>query len=531
LQEVLTNLAGNAVKFTDRGSVRVEVVTEIAPSGHTGVRFAITDTGPGLSREQMEKIFSPFYQADSSVTRKHGGTGLGTAIAKELVRLMGGTISVESEIGRGTTFHVSLAFERQREISASVRQPPQNIFVVSGERSSREIEDALRAQGVHGTRRFAPNVHRLPNLSQVPAAIIVNLDSVDEKPSEIRSRVCGYLRETHVPVFAVGASEREHAARQAGFNSFTSPGELYQGIRVFLGLARALREEYSSQIGYNESSASIRVLVAEDNMTNQAIARMALADAGFETTFVADGEGALSELTDGDYDIALIDMHMPLMDGMEVARLYNFSMMGASQRVPIVMVTADSRREIIAEAEEAGVTAFLTKPLKPSVMIETINAIVGSWEGGTGLPKPGQLDAPEASAPVSLVDDKIVADLLSYMDEPDRETFFAEFVEDAYVYIESLDHLQDDAAIEKVRNDMHALCGAARTLGADSLAALARKLEFTTGDEIRRNAVVIREDLRSLVQESSAELKRLAGLTSPVESPDSRATADARDNA
>lgn len=532
LQEVLINLAGNAVKFTETGRVCVTVMADTAPPGQVGVHFAITDTGPGLSREQLDKIFNPFYQADASVTRKHGGTGLGTAIAKELVRLMGGTVSVESEVGRGTTFTVGLSFELLRAAGATASPPPQDICLLAGEQSAPDIEEALRTFGVHGVRRFAPNVHRLPTMTQAPAAIIVDLSSVEELPGEIRSRVCGHLHDTYVPVFAVGPSERESAARLTGFNSYADRSELQQGIRAFLGLAQALREEYASQVGQNDSGARIRVLVAEDNMTNQAIARMALADAGFESTFVADGEGALAELSEGEHDIALLDMHMPIMDGMEVARLYNFSVQGAKQRIPIVMVTADSRPEIVAEAEEAGISAFLTKPLKPSVMIETINAIVRG-QNATAQPPARQFPIPEPQVVPSthVVDEKVVLDLLGYMDELDRETFFAEFVEDAYMYISSLDRLDDDAAIEKVRNDMHALCGAARTVGAESLAALARKLEFTTGEEIRGNVQRIQEDLRDLVQESSQELRRLAGLSPPAETDSPLSAINAGDRA
>jgi len=207
------------------------------------------------------------------------------------------------------------------------------------------------------------------------------------------------------------------------------------------------------------------------------------------------------------------------MDGMEVARLYNFSELEPARKIPIIMVTADSRPEIVADAELAGVTRFLTKPLKPSSMIEAINNVLA--ESGYpmaldpmshGNPTTLALPAKEPDTVPRLVDEDIVDELLSYMEGEDRTVFFAEFSEDARLYVSSLEHTGTERELEKVRNDMHALCGAARTVGALRLAAFARRVEYMQGLEIARSNANLRSELNALLEDSEQVLRTLAGI-------------------
>lgn len=514
LQEVLINLCGNAVKFTDEGSVLLKVESAPAASDKVGVHFEIVDTGPGLTKDQLEKIFSPFYQADTGVTRKHGGTGLGTAIARELVRLMGGRISVASEPGQGAVFSIELGFDRLAHPVESPRPAAIDVAVLAGDADFNLLERQLPMLGAVVTRISLNDPGKFRLLSP-PALIVADVEQWTGTASELRHLLSRQTDEVLVPVCGFGPDASRAYAVQRGFNSFVALPDAVSRFKEVLGIAHALRKDYATQAVVNDSPGRVRVLVAEDNLTNQTIARMALTEGGFDCTIVADGEEALIELTEGEYAVALLDMHMPVMDGMEVARLYNFSEIDPQRRIPLIMVTADSRPEIVADAELAGVTRFLTKPLKPSAMIEAINNVL-SEHGVRAVVEPMYRPEPVAADATDvvpeLIDESIVQELLGYMEGEDRAVFFSEFSEDARSYIRSLEHTATEPELEKVRNDMHALCGAARTVGALKLAAYARRIEYMPGREIANSDARIRTELSALVQDSEEALRTLAGI-------------------
>lgn len=518
LQEVLINLCGNAIKFTEAGRVSLRVMAAPATSDKMEIQFEIKDTGPGIAAEDLDKIFNPFYQADTSVTRRHAGTGLGTAIARELVRLMGGEISVESVVGQGTLFTIELAFERQRQ-PHMIRALPGCDVAWLGSSPPAEVEQALHARQVR-LLTFAPGIgEKRVWLANPPAMIMVDLVGNETPASLVRDMLDGPGEELLIPLCGVGPDILRTQAVELGFNSFLAlpdPGPLLDRI---LGLSTEFRRDYTGILARNESLERIRVLVAEDNLTNQTIARMALAEGGFECTVVSDGEQAVRELTQCKHDIALIDMHMPVMDGMEVVRLYHFAITDPAERIPIVMVTADSRPEIVADAELAGVTRFLTKPLKPSAMIETINRIM---RARGREPAPPSLrsarDRAQQNQPArtpGILDREILDELLEYMEVGERESFFNEFFEDAQGYIEGLSTIEGEQSLEKIRGEMHALSGAARTIGATKLAAYARRVEFMSGVDIRNTGSILRDELAALLDESTAALRQAASLPAP----------------
>lgn len=514
LQEVLINICGNAVKFTEEGEVRLLMSPCPAPAEKAGIRLEISDTGPGIPPEHLQKIFNPFYQADGSTTRRHNGTGLGTAIAKELVRLMEGDIQVESEPDRGTRFKIDLAFDTPDAPDTTLRDGTQ--FGLLG-------KSALLAQAANALTALNATVVWLEELkpderlwlSIPPAAILVDLDSFEISASSIRENFDGPGEEIFIPIFATGACRLKDRAIILGYNCFLDRENLAQALPRAISLAAEFRRDYVEEIPSNETGERIRVLIAEDNLTNQTIARMALIEGGFQCTIVSDGEQALAELSASRHDIALIDMHMPIMDGMEVARLYNFAVTDPSKRIPIVMVTADSRPEIAADADLAGITQFLTKPLKPSMMIELINRLMRERGKEPVQRSPLRvakqyIDFTENFARV--IDEALLTELLHYMEGEERAEFFSEFFEDTRSYIEALDAGIDDESIKNLRGAMHALSGSARTVGALKLASYARRIEFMSASDIRQTIPHLRRELWHVLEEAESALKKFANL-------------------
>lgn len=507
LQEVLTNLCGNAIKFTEEGEVFLGVYRVESSGPHIVVRFDVKDSGPGISAQHLERIFDPFFQADSSVTRKHGGTGLGTAIAKELVRLMGGEISVVSELQKGTTFSLVMRFERQAQPANTLVFSPMEIVVVGNLEVANLITDKL---AYHGAR--VTNLAALDSLCEgvAPSALIIDLNAIDLPAGAIRNIAFPSNQHLLIPIVAVGFEDQRELAIARRFNSFIAFDGTSGDFARMLSAVATFRVENQTEPFAAEIRHGVRVLVAEDNSTNQTIARLTLAEAGYQCTIVDNGEDALEALAAGEHDIAIVDMHMPGMDGLEVARMYNFSNFDPSTRIPIIMMTADSRPEVVADADLAGIDKFLIKPLKPSLLIKTVSGILTARGISAEIKARAEVSTavlPQEQAS-KLVDETVVRELMSYMEHDDCAIFFAEFIEDANSYLATL---SDTAALEdltSLRNSMHALCGAARTVGAIRLAAYARRIEYLQAGEIRTHADEIHQALRTLITDSAREIER-----------------------
>jgi two-component system sensor histidine kinase RpfC len=519
LQEVLINLAGNAIKFTELGGVRLRVVKTGASERGETIQISITDTGPGIPKEYLNRIFDPFSQQDDSITRRHGGTGLGTTIARDLVRLMNGELSIESSVGVGTTVKVSLSLPHASS-SAAFDAQHLRVAVVGAGYKSPDMAARLRACGVGSVSEL--RYVDLPWLSD--CCVFVDLNESEEVLPQLRELVATRLSSS-LPMIGFADTDEQDLAMDLSMLSFV------RGDAPDTHLARALElatrvltraEEPSEDHGTGNGYS---VLIAEDNATNQMIARIALERAGYECIIVADGEKALDQLTSRRFDAALIDMHMPLMDGMEVARLYNFAAYEQEAKTPIIMVTADNRPDVVADADLAGIARFVVKPIKPSILLRTLHELI---DGRAPEPRAAPLDEAHASETMESVteplDPAIFGELLSYMDGPEARQFFMEFGDDARGYIASLRrHADGEVDFAKVRDDMHALSGAARTIGAAKLAAIARRTEYGRESDLGGRALEVAAEIEGLLEEVLAWIDRELCGAAELASPSVRA--------
>jgi two-component system, sensor histidine kinase RpfC len=516
LQEILINILGNSLKFTERGSVSLRVLSVTPTKRSVGVKIEIQDTGPGIEKDHLARIFEPFYQADDSLTRKHGGTGLGTAIARELVRLMDGEITFESERGIGTTVAIVLEFDTAPRPENLATIYPIEVMVASNAQVANSLNRELAA---FGARVIRQDVASLPNentSSAFPLAIFVDAEDTSAVIEKLRTFYRRNFPHTMIPVFKVCDSTENFVNQTDDSNGVVSLGDGSSTLERALNLATSLRKEYSVQVQDGAKAQTINVLVAEDNATNQTIARLALAEAGYGCTIVNNGEEALEQLASDKFDIAIIDMHMPGMDGLEVARIYNFSHHDPASRIPLVMITADNRPEVMADADLIGVSKFLVKPIKPSSFIETITSLVVAQNSqARSNDKINDTDgvSDDTVWATELINEEIVKELLSYMDNDEKESFFCEFVEDARGYIERFSNIDSSQDLDRLRDEMHALCGAARTVGAKRLAAYARRIVYMGAGEIRQSRDKMRTELDTMLDESEIELRRITGVT------------------
>ncbi len=335
IRQILVNLIGNGLKFTEHGEVAVTVECAPAGSGRFELRFAVRDTGIGISPEVQERIFSSFTQADASITRKFGGTGLGLAISKRLVELMGGRIWLESEAGHGSTFHFTVCAGEAPAGSGSVRVPPRpnlrdkRLLIVDDNATNRRILTAMAEKwGLHFTAcESGADALALMGQGAVFDLAILDLqmplmDGVT-LAREIRRRPGG----ARLPLLLLSSLGRDAAAGEAElFNARLSkpakPSQIFDAIATIMGAVESGAAPIPTRLGHDQPAARQpeRLLLAEDNAVNQKVALHMLTRLGYRTDVAANGIEALSSLERQSYDVIFMDMQMPEMDGLEATR-------------------------------------------------------------------------------------------------------------------------------------------------------------------------------------------------------------------
>ena len=359
LRQILTNLMDNALKFTAEGSVEVRVApVETGPAGVL-LRFEIRDTGIGMRPEVVERLFSSFFQGDSSTTRKYGGTGLGLAISKKLAEMMDGTIGVESVQGQGSTFWFAVRLGL-RAAPVPVRPAIRRVSLVGlPPATARVLAEQLRAWGVEAAVQETSGG---PALLPEPDTLTLLGPAAMEALPEGREAEAGRGLAFAGPLYQ---PELRQAARARGIHDFlslpASPGQLRTLVEpaAETGAGPARAHEGARAPG----AGPVRVLLAEDNLVNQRVAERMLAKVGIEADVAATGLEVLDALVGVAYDLVLMDCQMPEMDGFEASRRIRERERG-SRRIPIVAMTANAMVGDRERCLEAGMDDYIPKPVR-----------------------------------------------------------------------------------------------------------------------------------------------------------------------
>jgi signal transduction histidine kinase/CheY-like chemotaxis protein len=382
LKQVLNNLVGNAIKFTETGEVKLELCIRDETDFRIGLRISVHDTGIGIAGDRREAIFESFTQADGSTTRKYGGTGLGLTISKRIVELMGGGISLESAPGAGSVFHVDLGFEKLNPTRAPLSSRLENlrglhVLVVDDNETNRIL---LREQLVAWGARCqtvasgAEAVHAMNALLGSDAFGLVLLDM--QMPGMSGVQTAAVLkadpRHTQTPLVllsSVADRGTQEEQRQRGFQAALSKPvrrqQLWDAISEVLDPGCRPRAEPSSNVAPAPPELrGLRVLLAEDNSVNQRVALRILERWGCRAQAVANGVEALREIAREPYDLVLMDCQMPELDGLETTRELRRLERGTDRRLPIVAMTANALLGDREKCLAAGMDGYVTKPIR-----------------------------------------------------------------------------------------------------------------------------------------------------------------------
>jgi signal transduction histidine kinase/CheY-like chemotaxis protein len=386
LRQILVNLAGNAVKFTESGEVVIEVtLAEETPSGDKlRLDFAVRDTGIGIPAEAQEGIFDPFHQADTSVTRRYGGTGLGLPISAELVSMMGGKIWLDSEPGRGSTFY----FTAELAIAPSqTRKLPPELTALRGMRALVVDDNATNRLVFEETLTAWKMVPQA--VSSVAEALIAMRDAqLTDQPFRLaiidvmmpdadgfallEAILAEPSFETPKVIFAssgVSAGERERATALGAARYLVKPvmqSDLLDALMdIFATTSLEPEMDSETEAGH---AVGLRILLAEDGLINQRVAVGLMTSWGHEVAVANDGVETLAAMESGDYDLVLMDVHMPNLDGLEATAEIRRREAATGAHTPVIAMTASAMKGDRERFLAAGMDDYLSKPFEPSML-------------------------------------------------------------------------------------------------------------------------------------------------------------------
>ena len=389
LRQVVLNLAGNAIKFTERGEVTLNVAVEFRTDNAVGLHFAVADTGIGIPADKLRLIFDPFTQADGSTTRKHGGTGLGLSISSRLVERMGGRIWAESGEG-GSTFHFTARLAPSRGASPSTLSLSANgliglaVLVVDDNATNRRIlEETLRSWGmrptvVGGGAAALAELKRATEAGEVYPLVLLDAQMPEMDGFTLAAQIRrdpGLAESTVMMLTSLGHQADAGRCRELGLASYlvkpVKQSELLRAVLAALGASRgraaAVKRRSSAGAATTAlapTTGRLRILLAEDNAVNRKVAVRLLEKQGHSVAVACDGRQAVDALARERFDLALLDVQMPELDGFEVAAAVRAREEGTGRRLPLVALTAHAMQGDRERCLDAGMDGYVSKPIQ-----------------------------------------------------------------------------------------------------------------------------------------------------------------------
>lgn len=486
LKQILLNIIGNAVKFTEHGGVNVHI--SMAEHGSDiRILFEVADTGIGMSEEAQDKIFEHFTQADNTITRRFGGTGLGTTIAKNLTEMMGGNIGFSSTEGKGSTFTIAIPFAQQADTSSAQDLSRLTILVLGGECSSNAMGAMLDRWGasykdIEDERFLLSNLLDAWSTGQPYDVLLLHRDSLQCAPELIARAIRDKAVLKNLDMILIESDKNrsvDSAMLEAGFSSV-----LHLPIQeplLFNALhASSVVHHSTDVISFNDvlkrkMTQPLNILLAEDNPVNQEVVCEILQRAGHSVETANDGEEALDALSgDKKYDLILLDMNMPKVSGLDVLKQFRF--MDTSASTPVLMLSADAMEKTVNECMDAGADDYLTKPFRAT---DLLDKIAEYSEQKNSLPESDvkATQVPQNSAE-EVLDEVIISELFSLIRSTEkRESLCQTFARSGGEHLKTIRLAAEQNNLRDYMISIHSLKGSAAMLGVKNVALLCKEIE------------------------------------------------------
>ena len=386
LRQVLINLLGNAIKFTEQGEIVLSVQAE-ADGG--ALHFAVRDTGIGISAEQQARIFNRFEQADCSTTRKYGGTGLGLSISRRIIEMMGGRLWVESATGQGSTFHFTATFGLDGSAAPEAAAPPcfqeLSALVIDDSETNRRIlneilkrwnmDVTLAGSGSEALAAIAKAESRASGFGLI--LVDAGLSGTDD--NELIDQLSNHPCLARTPrILMAPATQVTHSrwcCNLAPYYHIAKPideSELLKIIRTALGVPVDQQNPMDRASAPAERASPLRILLAEDNQVNLRVAQALLERMGHTVSAAGDGRQALQRLQDENFDLVLMDVQMPEMDGFDATRAIRSQEQNTGKHLPIIAMTAHAMKGDQDRCRESGMDDYVAKPVSVQALADAI---------------------------------------------------------------------------------------------------------------------------------------------------------------
>ena len=509
LRQILTNLVSNAIKFTDSGYVLLNVDLVGGLDEETvRLRFEVKDTGIGIAPENHSRVFERFTQADDALNRRYGGTGLGLAITRSLVSLLGGVMDVESDLGKGSTFSVVLPLRRQPEPSIAETWTSGRILVISPDRAVfQDIRARLADMPV--TVKAASNLRKAKQIVSRHAlgethnqVILIDGRDDDQEAIEIANALGSCDSLASFAFIRMAGTGQEFAPNPAFITTLPIPidttpftNAIHAGQAFSLDYARSESDE-NAITSRSQRKSGLHVLVAEDNPVNQKVTKRILEHGRHLPTMVASGDEALDTLETANFDLFIVDVNMPGTSGLDVIKICRMAELG-EHRMPIIALSADATAETRRACEEAGVDAYLTKPVEARRLLDSVEALAADRKAP---PKPiattiqdetvTQISAHPRYKPEAFpaLDWSMISRLSNFSSD---EGFILEILQDFTADAEALLNEINAAVAARdpgaFRDKIHALRGTSGNVGAEAIRRLCQELTGITANDLKNN--------------------------------------------
>lgn len=534
LRQILANLLSNAIKFTSTGEIAVRVLLESEDTTHICVRFEISDTGIGMTQEQQVTIFDRFVQADNTIVRKYGGTGLGTAISKELVGLMGGKIGLRSSPGTGSTFWFCIPLEKvpvglETEVTSNTYRYLRAIVVSGNDQSTSKIYRYLSNMGIthiehaRDTAQARVLIERVTNPRAIHNFALVVKEGLGDDAMRFSDQLSAENLRRKVRMVLVGDHSLEDASRH-GYRSIVESLDSFDEFRRaihFIKPGEEYREEVVKEASKNHP---LRILVAEDNEVNQIVIQKLLERAGHRVRIVSNGKMALGAMIAERFDVALLDLNMPVMSGIDTA--INYLSRGVENPTPMIALTADAMVETRKKCEEAGMQGFLTKPFEIRKVFDTLRAITPTV---SETPEAQEETGPDPIDESGMISDSVVKEL-EKMGSSQKfiQNLVWVFVRDSEKHTRAMEDALEEGNVELFTGSAHALKGMAGAMGALKIMDLAEEAQNLGNDDFREERENLLAGIKKEMIRVRKSLMRQYSATEPAKDPSASVAASGR---